>query len=90
MILPWRVPIAEIGYEGKDKVRNPCGQHGGRAGIDGKGREEFTDAAIKALNKDKNSTEFGIEPDHNVALKEADWLRGEDTIIEFVRELLRK
>ena len=38
MILPWRVPIAEIGYEGKDKVRNPCGQHGGRAGIDGKGR----------------------------------------------------
>ena len=47
-------------------------------------------SACPMYDKDKNSTEFGIEPDHNVALKEADWLRGEDTIIEFARELLRK
>ena len=47
-------------------------------------------SACPMYDKDKNSTEFGIEPDHNVTLKEADWLRGEDTIIEFARELLRK
>ena len=41
-------------------------------------------------NRDKQSTEFGIDPDHNVALSQADLLRGEDTIIEYARKLLRE
>lgn len=37
----------------------------------------------------KQITEFGIEPDYNVSLTDDDFLKGEDTIIEFARKLLR-
>ena len=41
-------------------------------------------------SQEKQPTEFGIDPDYNVALKTEDWLRGEDTIIEFARRLLKE
>ena len=37
---------------------------------------------------EKQSTEFGIEPDYKVSLDQADVLRGKDTIIEYARRLL--
>ena len=36
----------------------------------------------------RQSTEFGIYPDHQVALKEEDKARNIDTIVEFARHLL--
>ena len=36
------------------------------------------------------STEFGIDPDYNVQQTDADFARGEDTIIEFARKLLKE
>ena len=36
----------------------------------------------------RQSTEFGIDPDHQVALKEEDKARNIDTIVEFARHLL--
>lgn len=46
-------------------------------------------SACPMYDKDKQSTEFGIEPDYNVALSQSDLLRGEDTIIEYARRLLK-
>ena len=47
-------------------------------------------SAVPTYDASRQSVEFGIEPDYNVQLDEADVLRGEDTIIEFARKLLRK
>ena len=47
-------------------------------------------SACPMYDKQKQPTEFGIDPDYNVALKTEDWLRGEDTIIEFARRLLKE
>jgi hypothetical protein len=40
-------------------------------------------------DRNRQSTEFGIDPDHFVALTDADFARGIDTIIEYARQLLR-
>jgi len=34
------------------------------------------------------STEFGMDPHYSVALSQADFQRGKDTIIEFARKVL--
>ena len=47
-------------------------------------------SACPMYDKDRLPTEFGIDPDYNVALSQADVLRGEDTIIEYARRLLLK
>lgn len=47
-------------------------------------------SACPMYDKDKNSTEFGIEPDHKVALTDDDTSKGIDTIIEYVRILSRE
>ena len=47
-------------------------------------------SACPMYDSEKQSTEFGIAPDHNVSLKQTDWLRGEDTIIEAARRVLRE
>jgi hypothetical protein len=41
-------------------------------------------------DRDKQSTEFGIAPDHYVNITREDFLRGKDTIIEYARRLLNK
>ena len=41
-------------------------------------------------DKEKKSTEFGIEPDYNVSLSQTDLADGKDTIIEYARRLLRQ
>ncbi len=46
-------------------------------------------SACPIYDADKQQTEFGIAPDHQVELTDADFARGEDTIIEFARRLLR-
>ena len=46
-------------------------------------------SACPMYDRDKQSTEFGIEPDYNVALSQSDLLRGEDSIIEYARRLLK-
>ncbi len=46
-------------------------------------------SACPMYDKDKNHTEFGIAPDHKVDLLQEDVLKGEDTIIEYARRLLR-
>ena len=46
-------------------------------------------SACPTYDRDRNQTEFGIAPDYNVALTDADFLRGRDTIIEYARELLK-
>lgn len=46
-------------------------------------------SACPMYDKDKKATEFGIDPDYNVQLSQADLLRGEDTIIEYARRLLK-
>ncbi len=46
----------------------------------------FSSCPMYDINK--NSTEFGIEPDHKVDLKSEDTARGYDTIIEFARALI--
>ena len=45
-------------------------------------------SACPMYDKNRQSTEFGIAPDYNVQLAQADLLRGEDSIIEFARRLL--
>lgn len=47
-------------------------------------------SACPMYDKDKKLTEFGIEPDYNVAITDADFRRGEDTIIEFARKILKE
>jgi hypothetical protein len=42
-------------------------------------------SACPMYDRQRQSTEFGIEPDHKVDLTDEDFLRGEDTIIEFAR-----
>lgn len=45
-------------------------------------------SACPMYDKNKQCTEFGIDPDYSVSLQQADVLKGEDTIIEFARQLL--
>ncbi len=45
-------------------------------------------SACPMYDKDKQITEFGIEPDYNVSLTQEDFVKGRDTIIEFARKLL--
>ncbi len=45
-------------------------------------------SACPMYDKDKNCTEFGIEPDHNVRLTDEDLAKGKDTLIEYARMLL--
>lgn len=45
-------------------------------------------SACPMYDREKQSTEFGIDPDHNVSLRDADVLRGVDTIIEFARKII--
>ena len=47
-------------------------------------------SACPMYDRDRQSTEFGIEPDHKTDLKQSDLLRGEDTIIERARQILRQ
>ena len=42
-------------------------------------------SACPMYDRDRQSTEFGIDPDHAVALKAADLANGHDTLIEFAR-----
>lgn len=44
-------------------------------------------SACPMFDRNKKNTEFGIEPDYNVALKDADTTRGIDSIIEYARKL---
>lgn len=46
-------------------------------------------SACPMYDRDKKSTENGIEPDHQVQMTEADFRKGRDTIIEFARALLQ-
>jgi hypothetical protein len=46
-------------------------------------------SACPMYDAQRQTTEFGIDPDYNVSLKDEDFLRGEDTIIEFARELIK-
>lgn len=45
-------------------------------------------SACPMYDKDKQQTEFGIEPDYNIQLKDEDTAKGIDTIIEAARKLL--
>ena len=45
-------------------------------------------SAVPTYDRNKASAEFGLEPDYNVQLNDADFQKGEDTIIEFARRLL--
>lgn len=45
-------------------------------------------SAVPTYDANKQSAEFGIEPDYNVQLLQSDLEKGEDTIIEFARKLL--
>lgn len=47
-------------------------------------------SACPMYDADGNSTENGIAPDYDVALADADFAQGRDTIIEFARRLLRE
>lgn len=47
-------------------------------------------SAVPTYDTKKQSTEFGIAPDHYVSLTDADFRKGRDTIIEFARQLLTK
>lgn len=47
-------------------------------------------SAVPMYDAQGQSTEFGIEPDYNVQQTDADFARGEDTIIEFARKLLKE
>jgi len=46
-------------------------------------------SASPSYDRDRNQTEFGIASDYNVAITDADFLRGKDTIIEFARNLFK-
>ena len=45
-------------------------------------------SACPMYDRQKQSTEFGINPDYQVGLTMADYVKGEDTMIEFARHLL--
>lgn len=45
-------------------------------------------SACPMYDRNKQTTEFGIDPDYNVGITNEDFTRGEDTIIERARELL--
>ena len=45
-------------------------------------------SACPMYDRNKQSTEFGISPDHKVSLTDEDFARGHDTIIEYARILL--
>ena len=47
-------------------------------------------SAVPAYDANKQSTEFGIAPHYNVQMSSSDFQKGEDTIIEFARQLLTK
>lgn len=47
-------------------------------------------SACPMYDADKQSTEFGIDPDHHVALSQVDLLMGYDTLIEYARNLIRQ
>ena len=46
-------------------------------------------SACPMYDRNKQSTEFGIEPDHNISLAATDVATGKDTIIEYARKLLK-
>jgi hypothetical protein len=39
-------------------------------------------------DRDHQSTEFGIAPDHHVALTDEDFAKGTDTLIEYARRVI--
>ena len=45
-------------------------------------------SACPMYDTDRQTTEFGIEPDYRVSLDNADMLRGSDTIIEYARRII--
>lgn len=45
-------------------------------------------SACPMYDREKNETEHGIAPDHNIDLTDEDFRRGEDTIIEYARKTL--
>ena len=45
-------------------------------------------SACPMYDKNKQMTEFGIDPDYKVDISSSDFSRGRDTIIEFARQLL--
>ncbi len=45
-------------------------------------------SAVPTYDANKQSAEFGLEPDYKVQMTKEDFLKGEDTIIEFARKLL--
>ena len=47
-------------------------------------------SACPMYDRDKQMTEFGIDPDYKVDITESDLIKGKDTIIEFARKLLAK
>jgi hypothetical protein len=47
-------------------------------------------SAVPTYGADHQPTEFGIDPDYQVSLTQQDFLKGEDTIIEFARKILAK
>lgn len=47
-------------------------------------------SACPMYDRNKNCTEFGIEPDHNVQLTDSDFAKGRDTIIEYARNILNQ
>lgn len=45
-------------------------------------------SACPMYDRQKNCTEFGIDPDHSVGLTDGDFAKGMDTIIEYARKVL--
>ncbi len=45
-------------------------------------------SAVPTYDANKNPIEFGIAPDYNIQMTDADFQQGKDTIIEFARQLL--
>jgi hypothetical protein len=45
-------------------------------------------SACPMYDRNRQSTEFGIEPDYYVGLNKWDFVKGQDTLIEFARKLL--
>ena len=45
-------------------------------------------SAVPSYDAQRQSAEFGVEPDYYVSISDDDFRRGRDTIIEFARKLL--
>ena len=45
--------------------------------------------ACPMYDRDKQMTEFGIDPDYKVSLTSDDFARGKDSIIEFARKMIK-